>query len=124
MAGAVVVVAGVARVEHKAQQVGLDEGVDIASAATDYPNTSRREFILRTLAHIARQHNLNTHLGQHRGYITLTTTALGRRQLLGSNNLFILNSINRIVVAVAKVVIHAPIACRYRNFHSQLYLQV
>ena len=118
MISAVVVVALLARVEDKAEQVGLYEGFDIARAATNDSDIILLQHVFRTLAHIARKHNLYAHISQYGGNTRLASATLGRRQTLARNNLALLDGKNRIVVAMAKVVVNATIACRNSYFHN------
>ena len=118
MISAVVVVALLTRVEYKTKQVGLYKGFDIARAATNDSDIILLQHVFRTLAHIAREHNLHTHISQYGGNTRLASATLGRRQTLARNNLALLDGKNRIVVAMAKVVVNATIACRNSYLHN------
>ena len=118
MITAVVMVALLTRIENKAEQVGLHKGFDIARAATNDSDVILLQHVFRTLAHIAREHNLHTHISQYGGNTRLASATLGRRQTLARNNLALLDGKNCIVVAMAKVVVNATIACRNSYFHN------
>lgn len=118
MISAVVMVAPLARVEDKTKQVRLHKGFDIALAATNDSDVVLLQHVFRTLAHIAREHNLYTHLLEYGGDTRLASTTLGRRQTLARNNLTLLDGKNCIVVAMAKVVVNATIACRNSYLHN------
>ena len=78
MISAVVVVATLARVHNKAEEVALNHSLNIALAATDNLDVVALELILRTLAHITGKHNLDAHLLHHRGDVRLATATLRR----------------------------------------------
>ena len=76
---AFVVVAALARVEDEAAEVALDNGLDVALAATNDSDVVLLQNILGTLAHISCQHHLYAHLLEHGCNTRLTAAALGRR---------------------------------------------
>ena len=78
MISAVVVVATLARVHDKAEEVALDYGLYITLAATYNLDVVALELILGAHAHIACEHHLNAHILHHRGYVGLTSATLGR----------------------------------------------
>lgn len=59
---AFVVVAGDARVKDKSHKVGLNQHLNISLTTSNYADACGREFIQRTLSHIARQHNIYSHI--------------------------------------------------------------
>ena len=117
MVSAVVVVARLSIVEYKASQVGLHQHLHAARTAPHNPYAVAFQDVLGTLAHIAGQHNLHAHLGQHTRDATLATATLWRRECLGGNNFSLLDGENGVVVTVAKVVIHTALSCRNCNLH-------
>ena len=117
MVSALVVVARLSVVEDKATQVGLHQHLHAARTAPHNPYAVVLQHQLGTLAHIAGQHNLHTHLGQHTRYATFATATLWCRECLGGNNFSLLDGENGVVVTVAKVVIHKAFSCRNCNLH-------
>ena len=59
---ALVVVAALARVEDEAAEVTLDNGLDVALAATYDTYVVALEFVASTLAHVAGKHKLDAHI--------------------------------------------------------------
>ena len=88
---AVVVVATLARVHNKAEEVALNHGIYITLAATDNLDVVALQFILCALTHISCEHNLYAHLLHNSGYIGLTATPLRRVEARGRDNLLILH---------------------------------
>ena len=114
----VVMVAPLTRVEDKTKQVGLHKGFDIARAAATNGDVILLQHVFRTLAHIAREHNLHAHISHYGGNTRLASATLGRRQTLARNTLALLDGKNCIMVAMAKVVVNATIACRNSYLHN------
>ena len=121
MISAVVVVALFTRVEDKAEQIGLHKGFDTARAAANDSNIVFLQHILRALAHISCEHNLHAHILQYGGDTRLATAPLGRGQGFAGYNLAILDGENRIVVAMAEVVINTTVACGNSNLHNHSF---
>lgn len=86
MLGAVVVGATKARVEDETCEVTLYHCGDVAAAAADDLDAVRREFVQRSIAHIARQHNLHAHLLKFGGDARLATATLRCGELLGGDD--------------------------------------
>ena len=86
MLGAVVVGAADARVEDEACEIALYHGGDVAAAAADDLDAVRREFVQRSIAHIARQHHLHAHLLKFGGDARLATATLRCGELLGGDD--------------------------------------
>ena len=106
-----------ARVKDESRKVTIDNGLDVAHATSYNFNTMSLQLIQSTRAHITCQHHLNTHLLQVGSNARLATASLRRREILTRENLFIFNGINRIVVAMTEVVIHATVTCWNSYFH-------
>lgn len=120
MISAVVVVAPLARIEDKAEQIGLHKGFDIARATANDNNIVSLQNVLGALAHISSQHNLYAHLLQHSGNARLTATTLWRGQGFAGHDLAILDSKDCIVVTMTEMIIDTTVACRHSYLHTLL----
>ena len=114
---ALVVVATLARVHNKAEEVALNHGIYITLAATDNLDVVALKFVLCALTHISCEHNLYAHLLHNSGYIRLTTATLWGVEARGRDNLLILDLEDSVVGTMTEVVVYMPIACRYCNLH-------
>lgn len=77
MVSAVVVIALFARVENKAEQIGLHKSLNIARATANDSDVVLLQDILRTLAHISSEHNLYAQGFEVGGNTRLATATLG-----------------------------------------------
>ena len=77
MVSAVVMIALLARVENKTEQVGLHKGLNVARATTDNNDVMLLQNILRSLAHISSEHNLYAKGFKVSGDTRLATATLG-----------------------------------------------
>ena len=118
---ALVVVATDTRVEDEAHKVCLDEYLNIARTPPHNADTRSREFVQSTLAHIACQHNIYSHIVERCGNVALAATSLWRRERFGGCNGFIFNGVDSVVVAMTKVVINPTISCRNSNLHNSQF---
>ena len=100
------------RIEDETCEETPHHSLDVAPASTYHADVVRREFVQRPVAHIARQHHLDTQLLQVLGYARFAAATLRRGQIFTADNLLTINSKYGIVVAMSKVVIDLSVTRR------------
>lgn len=103
-------------------KISLHEFLDIPAAASNHLYSLSLEHILGALPHVACKHNLHSHLPQYRSNTALASATFRRSHLAHASNLVINNIENSIICAMAEMVIHTSVSCRYSYLH--LYLKL
>ena len=120
MLSAFVMVTPLSRVHDKAQEIALDHGLYVALAATYNLDVVALQLATSTLAHVSCKHHLDAHLLHHLGDVRLASATLGRVQSRGCDDTLLLDLVNRVVCAVAEMVVYVAVARRYCNLHNNV----
>ena len=112
--------APLARIENESCEVAFDYCLDVAAAKPHDRDDVGFEFVFGPFAHIARQHRRNAAALQVGSDARLATSPLRRGQLFACCNGFVFYRIDRVMVAMAEVVVDATVSCRNCNFHDSI----
>lgn len=116
---AIVVVARLAIVAHTTGKKLLDERSYLAAASAYNPYMVLFERAPRTFAHIAGEHNIDTHTLEYGRYARFATASLRRREFGRRDyRTLVVGDKNGVVVAVPEVIIYAPLACWNYYLHA------
>ena len=113
-AAAFVLVAAYARVVQGAVEIGLYDILHHAAASAHHLYLVTAQHIDGSVAHVACQHNLNTHVVQFGCYVALAAAAHGRVHPLKTDGLAVcIESADGIELAVSEVVVYGAVfSCR------------
>ena len=120
---AIVVVARLAIVLYVSCEVGCHKLFDVAAAAAYHFDPLGFQNILRSLAHISCQHHCHSHLAKDRSYSALASATFRRSHLAHSCNLTVDYIKNRIIRAMAEMIIHASVSCWYCYLHNLIQIK-
>ena len=114
---AVMVIANLTIVTHITCKIGCYKSFHIPAAATYDLDSLGFKDILCPLSHIAGKHDLHTPLFQDGGYTALASASFRRCHFTHTGYLIVYYIENRIICAVAEMIVHASVSCWYCYLH-------
>ena len=112
--------APLARIENESCEVAFDYCLDVAAATPHDRDAVGFECVFGPFADIARQHRRFAEALQVGSDARLATAPLRRGQLFACCNGFVFYRLDRVLVAIAEVVVDASVSCRNCNFHDSI----
>lgn len=109
--------ASFSRILQFSVQIVSHNEVHIATAAAHHLYVVALQNIQGTFAHAAGQHHFNAKLPEHIDDSRLASASLGRGQRIFHGNFAVFHRIDGIMVAMAKMIVHLIVSCRYCYFH-------